>query len=49
VKYAIEMASGVMIHIQSFMNIGSSIQKLLRGVAHRQQGDLISLVLFFSK
>jgi hypothetical protein len=30
-KYTIEMASGAMICILRFINIGSSIQKLLRG------------------
>jgi hypothetical protein len=30
-KYAVEMISGVMIYIQSFIKIGSGIQKLIRG------------------
>jgi hypothetical protein len=49
-KYAVEMGSGAMIYIPSFMKIGSGIQKLIRGntQTQRQQGDLISL-LFFSK
>jgi hypothetical protein len=34
-----------MIHIPSFIKIGSEIQKLIREL-HRQQGDLISLLLF---
>jgi hypothetical protein len=48
-KYTIEIGSGVMIHILSFMKTGSSIQKLIAGDTrtHRQQGDLISLFLFF--
>jgi hypothetical protein len=29
-KYAVEMGSGAMIYIQSFIKIGSSIQKLMR-------------------
>jgi hypothetical protein len=33
-KYAINMASGGMIYIQSFIKIGWAIQKLLRG-GHR--------------
>jgi hypothetical protein len=33
-KYAIEMASCGMIHIPSFLKIGSSIQKLLAGNTH---------------
>jgi hypothetical protein len=45
--YAIEMGSDAMIYIQSFIKIGSTIQKLLWGNTHRQQGDLISLLLFF--
>jgi hypothetical protein len=39
-----------MIYIPSFIKIGSGIQRLLGGTdtkAHRQQGDLISLLLFF--
>jgi hypothetical protein len=36
-KYAVEMGSGVMIYIPSFIKIGSSgIQKLIRTV-HRQK------------
>jgi hypothetical protein len=31
-KYAVEMGSVVMIYIQSFINIGSGIQKLLTGI-----------------
>jgi hypothetical protein len=49
-KDAFEMASGGMIFIPSFIKIGSDIQKLLKGIhmrIHRQQGDLISLLLFF--
>jgi hypothetical protein len=47
-KYAVEIGSGAMIHIPSFIKIGSSIRKLI-GEIHRQQGDIISLLLFFSK
>jgi hypothetical protein len=43
-KYVIEIGSGAMVHILSFVNIGSGIQKLIRGDKHRQQCDLISLV-----
>jgi hypothetical protein len=37
------------IYIPSFLKIGSAIQKLMGGdsQSHRQQGDLISLLLFF--
>jgi hypothetical protein len=40
-KYAVEMDSGAMIYIPSFVKIGSAIQKLIGG------GILISLLLFF--
>jgi hypothetical protein len=47
---AIEMGSGVMTHIASFINTGSGIQKLMWGRGdsqiHRQHGDIISLLLF---
>jgi hypothetical protein len=33
-KYAVEMGSGAMIYIPSFIKIGSGIQKLMRGI-HR--------------
>jgi hypothetical protein len=38
-----------MIYIPSFINIGSGIQKLVKGIpqTHRQHGDLIRLFLFF--
>jgi hypothetical protein len=53
-KYAANTGSGVTIHIPTFIKIGSGIQKLRAGVgdnlqAHRQHGDRISLVSFFSK
>jgi hypothetical protein len=44
-QYVVEMGSGAMIYVPSFINIGPGIQKL-KGVdsqAHRQHGDLISL------
>jgi hypothetical protein len=31
-KYAVEMGSGVMIYIPSFVKIGSAIQKLIGGI-----------------
>jgi hypothetical protein len=43
-KYAVEMGSGAMIYIPSFMKIGSGIQKLM-GVGihrHRQHSDRIN-------
>jgi hypothetical protein len=47
-NYAVEVGSGEVIHLPSFIKIGLGIQKLIRGI-HRQQGHLISLLLFFSK
>jgi hypothetical protein len=48
VKYAVEMGSGAMIYILSFIKIGSGIQKLMGDTqTHRHHGDLISLFLFF--
>jgi hypothetical protein len=44
-KYAVDMGSGAMIYIPSFIKICSGIQKLIREL-HRQHGDLISLLLF---
>jgi hypothetical protein len=51
----IEIGSGAMMYIPSFLNIGSGIQELLGRIyyrhadtqTHRQQGDLISTILFF--
>jgi hypothetical protein len=31
-KYAVEMGSGAMIYVPSFIKIGSGIQKLIRGI-----------------
>jgi hypothetical protein len=45
-KYAIEMGSGAMLYVPSFIKIGSEIEKLI-GRIHRQHGDLISLLLFY--
>jgi hypothetical protein len=38
-KHAVEMGSGAMIYIPSFINIGSSIQKLIRGI-HRHTDSM---------
>jgi hypothetical protein len=48
-KYAVEMGSGSMIYIPSFIKIGSGIQKLIGKATktHRQHGDIISLLSFF--
>jgi hypothetical protein len=50
-KYAVEVGSGAMTYIQSFIKIGWGIQNLISGFTqtHRQHGDLISLLLFFNK
>jgi hypothetical protein len=45
VKYAVEMGSGAVIHIPSFIKIGSDIQKLTEG--DTQDRDCISLLSFF--
>jgi hypothetical protein len=44
-KYDVEMSSGAMIYIPSFLKIGSGIQKLIRedSQTHRQYGDCIVL------
>jgi hypothetical protein len=51
VNYAIEMNSGAIIYVPSFIKIGSGIQKLIGGgihiQKHRRQSDLINLLLFF--
>jgi hypothetical protein len=43
-KYAVEMGSGVMIYIPSFIKTRSGIE--MEGV-HRQHGDIIKLLLVF--
>jgi hypothetical protein len=45
-NYAVGMDSGAVSYVPSFIKIDSDIQKLIGGI-HRQQGDLISLLLFF--
>jgi hypothetical protein len=52
VNYAVEMGSGAMIYILSFIQIGSGIQKLIGGIhiythTYEKEVDLISLFLFF--
>jgi hypothetical protein len=42
-KYAVEMGSGAMTYILSFIKIGSAIQKLMQEEIHRQYGDIISI------
>jgi hypothetical protein len=51
-KYAIEIGSGAMTYMPSFIKIGSRIQKFIAGIyrqTHREQGDLISLFFIFFK
>jgi hypothetical protein len=45
-KYTVEMGSGGMIYLPSFIKIGSGIQRLMGGI-HRQHGDHVSLLSFF--
>jgi hypothetical protein len=51
VKYGVEMDSGVMIYIPSFIKTASGIQTLMEGIhrqtetpPERQEGDRISLL-----
>jgi hypothetical protein len=52
-KYAVEVGSYAMIYTPSSMKIGSGVETLLGGDTHadtdthRQQGDIISILLFF--
>jgi hypothetical protein len=48
-KYAVEMGSGAMIYIPSFIKINLGIQKFVGGryTYRRQHGDLMSLLLSF--
>jgi hypothetical protein len=47
---AFELGSGAMICMKNFLKIGSGTQKLMGGGdIHTEQGDLISLVIFYSK
>jgi hypothetical protein len=46
-KYAVEMGSGAMIYIPSFIKTGLGIKKLTVGIhrhTHTQHGDRISLL-----
>jgi hypothetical protein len=48
-KHTVKMGSGALVYIPSFIKIGSGLQTLLMGIhipAHRQQSDLICLLLF---
>jgi hypothetical protein len=49
-KYAVEMGSGAMTYIPSFIKIGWVVQKFIWRIhRHIQHGDLISQLLFFFK
>jgi hypothetical protein len=39
-KYASEMGSGAMMHIQIFIKIGSAVQKLIGGI-HRHTDSMV--------
>jgi hypothetical protein len=41
-KYAVELGSGAMMYIPSFVKIGVGLQKLIRGTP-RQDGDCINV------
>jgi hypothetical protein len=48
-KYAVEIGSGAVIYIPSFIKTCSGIGKLMGGGIHRQHGGRISLLSFFLK
>jgi hypothetical protein len=41
-KYSIEMSSGAMMYIPSFIKIGSDIQRLIRGIYRHTDSKVIS-------
>jgi hypothetical protein len=41
-EYAVEMGSGAMIYIPSFINIGSVIRKLIGGIYRHTDSKVIS-------
>jgi hypothetical protein len=51
-KYTVEMTTGGMINVPSFIQIGSGMQKFLWGdtrtdtQAHRQQGNFMTTFIF---
>jgi hypothetical protein len=45
-KCTVEMGSGAMLYIPSFVKTGSAIQKLVKGI-HRQHGDRIFILFYF--
>jgi hypothetical protein len=45
-KYAVEMGSVAMIHILSFIKIGSGVQKLIRGIYRHTDSTVIAQAYF---
>jgi hypothetical protein len=45
-KCAVEMGLGALIYVPGFIKTSSAIQELLARYRYRQQGNLISLLLF---
>jgi hypothetical protein len=41
-KYAVEMGSGAMIHIPSFIKVSSGIQRLIRGMYRHTDSKVTS-------
>jgi hypothetical protein len=51
-NYVVEIGLGVMLYTPSLIKNGSVVQKLIGGIhiqTHRQEGNLISLILFFQR
>jgi hypothetical protein len=49
-RYAVEMASGAVIYIPSFVKIGSGIQKLIGKIQrHTESMVILCFLLFFNK
>jgi hypothetical protein len=46
-KYAIEMGSGAMIYMPSFIKIGSAIQKLIGGIHKHTYNMVIAYAYFY--
>jgi hypothetical protein len=48
VRYAVEVGTGAMMYIPSFVKISSGIEKLIAGI-HRHKPTLIYFYFFFSE
>jgi hypothetical protein len=46
-RYALEMDSGAMIYVPSFIKIGSGIQKLIRRIHRHTDSTVISYAYFY--